>query len=76
MKKIKNRWQVTNFNIQTPIGRGTIVGMTPDRTRVLVMHTYLDKKGTYARWWDWNPEKGEVFERDAGTTENNTRDGD
>jgi len=49
-----------DFNIQTPIGRGTIVGMTPDHTRVLVMHTYTEKKGTFAKWWSWDDQKGEI----------------
>lgn len=52
---------MTDFNIQTPIGRGTIVGMTPDHTRILVMHKYIDKKGTYAKWWSWDDEKGEII---------------
>ncbi len=59
---MKNKHQMTSFDIQTPIGRGTIVGMTPDHTRVLVMHTYKDKKGTYAKWWSLDSEKGVIVE--------------
>ena len=61
-----NRWQMSDFNIQTPIGRGTIVGMTPDHTRVLVMHTRIEddetgKKGsTHALWWSYDEEKGAI----------------
>ena len=58
--KFLNKWQMSDFNIQTPIGRGTIVGMTPDHANILVMHTYSDKKGTYAKWWLWDEQKGEI----------------
>jgi len=62
---------MADFEIQTPDGRGTIVGMTPDRKRVLVMHTRYEgkKRFTYAKWWDWDYQKGEIIERDTDSTE-------
>ena len=63
---MKNRWLKANYQIQTPIGIGTIVGMTPDHKRVLVMHTRPPKDrsksrgSTFAKWWDWSEEEGKI----------------
>lgn len=58
--RIGNRWMTANFEIDTPIGRGTIVGMSPDHKRILVMHKYAEKKGTYAKWWPWSESEGKI----------------
>jgi hypothetical protein len=51
-----------DFNIMTPIGKGTIVGMSPDHKKILVMHTREEKKGTYAKWWPWDDRIGAIDE--------------
>lgn len=67
---MKNRWMVANFDIMTPIGRGTIVGMHPDHKSILVMHSYQDRKGTFAKWWLWDDQKGEIVgEQETETKE-------
>ncbi len=57
---------MTDFDIMTPIGKGTAIGLSPDRTRILVMHTRplveraKDKGPTYIHWWSWDDQKGEI----------------
>lgn len=73
--RIGNRWMTSNFEIQTPIGRGTIVGMSPDHKEILVMHTRekddkTGKKGsTHAVWWLYDAEKGEIIDEVNRTKE-------
>lgn len=66
-----------DFNIITPDGRGTIVGMSPDHKRILVMHTHKERKGTYAMWWDWDDKKGEIIGRteSSGSDKENYTEG-
>lgn len=74
---MNNRWSNPKFEIITPIGTGTIVGMAPDGTKILVMHTRpkeersKTKGATYARWWDFDPQKGEIIANDTGRDEKN-----
>lgn len=76
---MNNRWSNPRFEIDTPIGRGTIVGMCPDGTRVLVMHTRPReerskiKGSTYTMWWDFDPQKGEIIENNTGRNAENGR---
>lgn len=64
------------MSINTPIGLGSIVGLSPDRTQILIMHTYKEKRGTYARWWNWDDEKGEIVngQKTEEGVENNSED--
>lgn len=50
-------------SIQTPIGVATLIGTSPDRDRVLCMHTRVEevdgkkRSSTYAKWWMWDGNK-------------------
>ncbi len=66
---------MANFDITTPIGKGTIVGMSPDHKLILVMHTYNEKKGTYARWWSWDDQKGAIIEHRNEDIKSDREDG-
>jgi hypothetical protein len=54
-------------SVQTPRGLGTLVGLSPDHTQALIMHTRPPGErgpkigNTYARWWAWNAEKEECY---------------
>jgi len=49
--------------IDTPIGKGTIVGITPEGDAICVMHTRPKEErdrihgATYVKWWEWDGEK-------------------
>jgi len=51
------------MEIDTPIGKGTIVGVSHDGAAVCVMHTRpKDERDrshgvTYIKWWEWNGER-------------------
>jgi hypothetical protein len=47
-------------SVQTPIGLGTLIGLSIDRTQACVMHTRPpEERGpksgrTYVHWWAWD----------------------
>lgn len=49
--------------IDTPLGMASLVGIHPDRDRILCMHTRVEmvdgkkRSSTYAKWWLWDGEK-------------------
>ena len=50
-------------SVMTPIGPGTLVGLSINHEKALIMHTRpKEERGpgignTYARWWQWDAEK-------------------